>query len=135
MKAPTKLRTERGHLQYMKLSVVNSTSRQGRVSSLPSTSSASSPLSTSKIPPVLRFYLPRLGGIEQNSHNQHSVETYLLETATLQALQSSTPNQQHNGTAQQYAQRQVRPLAHQGYLSYPLQQQIAEVYTASQGDK
>src|SRR4028119_1584497 len=114
MKAPTQLRTERGHLQDMKLSVVNSTSRQGRVSSLPFTSSASSPLSTSKIPPVLRFYLPRLGGIEQNSHNQHDVETSLLETATLQALQSSTPNQQHNGTAQQYAQQQELTVAHQG---------------------
>jgi hypothetical protein len=60
---------------------------------------------------------------------------YLLETATLQALQSSTPNQQHNGTAQQYDQRQALALAHLGYLSYPLQQPIAEVYTASQGGK
>ena len=135
MKAPTQLRTERGHPQDMKLSVVNSTSRQGRVSSLPFTSSAVSPLSTSKIPHALHFSFPRLGGTEQNYHNQHSVETYLLETATLQVLQSSTPNQQHNGTAQQYAQRQELALAHQGYLSYPLHQQITEVYTASQGDK
>ncbi len=133
MKAPTQLRTERGHLQDMKLSVVNSTSRQGRVSSLPFTSSAVSPLSFSKLPPALHFRFPRLGGIEQNSHNQHSVETYLLETATLQGLQSSTPNQQHNGTAQQYAQRQELPLAHQGGLTCPIHQQIAEVYTASQG--
>jgi hypothetical protein len=135
MKAPTQLRTERGHLQDMKLSVVNSTSRQGRVSSLPFTSSAVSTLSTSKIPHALHFSFPRLGGIEQNSHNPHNVETYLLGTATLQALQSSTPNQQHNGTAQQYAQRQELPLGHQGYLSYPLEHPIAEVYTASQGGK
>ncbi|MBW4549032.1 MAG: hypothetical protein KME25_32205 [Symplocastrum torsivum CPER-KK1] len=135
MKAPTQLRTERGHLQDMKLSVVNSTSRQGRVSSLPFTSSAVSPLSTSKIPPTLHFRFPRLGGIEQHSHNQHSVETYLLEPATLQALPSSTPNQQHNGTAKQYDQQQALALAHQGYLSSPLQQPIADVYTASQGGK
>jgi hypothetical protein len=135
MKAPTQLRTERGHLQDMKLSVVNSTSRQGRVSSLSSTSSAFSPLSTPELPPASHFSFLRLGGIEQNSHNQHSVKTYLLETATLQALPSSTPNQQHNGTAQQYTQRQELPLAHQGYLSYPLQQPIVEVYTASQGGK
>lgn len=135
MKAPTQLRTERGHLQDMKLSVVNSTSRQGRVSSLPFTSSAVSPLSISNLPLTLHFRFPRLGGIEPNSHNQYSVETYLLETATLQALQSSTPNQQHNGTEQQYDQRQALVLAHQGYLSYPLQQPIAEVYTASQGGK
>ncbi|MBD1804019.1 hypothetical protein H6F98_00825 [Microcoleus sp. FACHB-SPT15] len=135
MKAPTQLRTERGHLQDMKLSVVNSTSRQGRVSSLPFTSSAVSPLSTSKIPPTLHFRFPRLGGIEQHSHNQHSVETYLLEPATLQALPSSTPNQQHNSTAKQYDQQQALALAHQGYLSSPLQQPIADVYTASQGGK
>jgi hypothetical protein len=40
MKAPTQLRTERGHLQDMKLSVLNSTSRQGRVSSLTATNEA-----------------------------------------------------------------------------------------------
>jgi hypothetical protein len=119
----------------MKLSVVNSTSRQGRVSSLPFTKAALSTLSASKLIPTLEFNFLRLGGIEQNFHNQHSIETYLLDTATLQALQSSTPNQQHNGTAQQCVQRQELPLAHQGYRSYPLQQQIAEVYTASQGGK
>src|SRR3712207_5100265 len=40
MKAPTHLRTERGHFQCMKLSVLNSTSRHGRVASLTSTPEA-----------------------------------------------------------------------------------------------
>jgi hypothetical protein len=40
MKATTQLRTERGYLQDMKLSVFHSTSRQGRVSSLTATKEA-----------------------------------------------------------------------------------------------
>jgi hypothetical protein len=40
MKAPTQLRTGRGHLQDMKLSVLNSTSRQPRVVCLCSTKEA-----------------------------------------------------------------------------------------------
>jgi hypothetical protein len=40
MKAPTQLRTERGHLQDMKLSVLNCTSREPRVACLTSTNEA-----------------------------------------------------------------------------------------------
>jgi hypothetical protein len=48
MKAPTQLRTGRGHLQDMKLSVPNSTSRKPRVSSLTTTNQAQKNLSHQK---------------------------------------------------------------------------------------
>ena len=48
MKVPTQLRTGRGHLQDMKLSVPNSTSRKPRVSSLTSTNQAQKNFSLQK---------------------------------------------------------------------------------------
>lgn len=135
MKAPTQLRTERGHLQDMKLSVVNSTSRQGIVSSLPFTKAENLTLSNLKSLSGIRFRLLQQGRIEQNSCHWHSIETYHYQRGTLQVLQSSTPKQQNDHKAQQYRQVQSLPLTRPGYLIYPLLKQLAEMYTVSQGGK
>lgn len=135
MKAPTQLRTERGHLQDMKLSVVNSTSRQGIVSSLLFTKAENLTSSNLKSLSGIRSILPCRRRIEQNFCHWHSIETYRYHSDSLQALQSSAPVQLHIHKIPPYRQVQSLPLTHPKYLTYPFFKQLAQMYTVSQGGK
>lgn len=136
MKAPTQLRTERGHLQDMKLSVFNSTSRQGRVSSLFTTSLAISPFSNLKAALVKQSRLQWLGRIEQKSCNRRRVETYSPQAATLQACPKCSSNRQSNSTTQQFTKGQELAGVAADYLTCStFHQQNTKVNTQERGGK
>jgi hypothetical protein len=124
MKAPTQLRTERGHLEDMKLSTFNSTPRKGRFSSLTQTNEAQENFNKKQID-LLTDTLPTY---KLSTYKTYKLPTYKLPTDTIDLLPTYTIDLPPMYTI-------TRFIDQKSYISRRSFEQMSQVYAVGQGGK
>lgn len=124
MKAPTQLRTGRGHLEDMKLSTFNSTPRKGRFSSLTQTNEAQENFNKKQID-LLTDTLPTY---KLSTYKTYKLPTYKLPTDTIDLLPTYTIDLPPMYTI-------TRFIDQKSYISRRSFEQMSQVYAVGQGGK